>query len=180
MEDTRTTSWRELTTRAKIETIVVWAVFALYVAFLLKLLLLSRPTDAERSINLIPFASILDYALGASRLAFGNVVGNILAFLPLGACLPLLRSSPRIAPNLLVVIGVSVAVEIVQGVFALGASDIDDVILNSTGGLVGIFCFRMLRVVARDRARTRTIMAVLAVIVSPVLAWLMFAVRLRL
>jgi glycopeptide antibiotics resistance protein len=179
VEDTPIAPWRELTPRAKIETIVIRAVFVLYLLFLLKLLLLSRAAGAERSINLLPFASIVDYALGSSRLALGNVAGNVLAFIPLGAYLPLLRGRTRIGSNLLIVAMVSVAVEIVQGVFALGASDIDDVILNSTGGLIGILCFRMLRSLAHDRDRTRTIMAVLAVIASPVLGWLMLAIRLR-
>ena len=40
--------------------------------------------------------------------------------------------------------------EIIQGVFAIGASDIDDVILNCVGGIMGILTFRLLSVILRD------------------------------
>ncbi|MBT8163570.1 MULTISPECIES: VanZ family protein [Arthrobacter] len=123
--------------RAKAETVAIVAVFALYAAFLLKLLLFSRAPGSERSINLVPFASIADYALshspGSGRMAFANVVGNILIFIPLGVYASWLRQRAAAWRTMLAVASVSVAVEIVQGVFAVGASDIDDVILNCVG-----------------------------------------------
>jgi glycopeptide antibiotics resistance protein len=73
----------------------------------------------------------------------------------------------------------SVTVEIVQGVFGLGASDIDDVILNSLGGLLGILAFVLLRVILRDRSRVRLVMTALSVVLVPILCYLMFVVRLR-
>ncbi len=54
-------SWRLTTKRAKAETVATFAVFALYAAFLLKLLLFSRAPGSERSIILIPFATIAGY-----------------------------------------------------------------------------------------------------------------------
>jgi len=169
--------------RAKVETAVIWAVFALYAAFLLKLLLFSRAPGSERSINLIPFATIAEYAFSGSsattRFAFGNVAGNILVFVPLGAYLCFFRRRAKVAGNLLIVAIVSVAVEVVQGVFGLGASDIDDVILNCLGGLIGIMAFVALRAILRDRRRVRTAMAVLSVIAVPVFSYVLFVIRLR-
>ncbi|MDL9980976.1 VanZ family protein [Microbacterium sp. ASV49] len=175
-------TWRLLTTRAKVETVVIWVVFALYVAFLLKLLLLSRTPGSERSINLIPFASVADYlfsgSAGTRRFAFGNIAGNVLLFIPLGAYLSLLTRM-TIAKTMLVIASVSVAVEIIQGLFALGASDIDDVILNCLGGLLGILLFVVLRAVLRGRSRARTAIAVLSVLALPVLYYFLFVIRLR-
>jgi glycopeptide antibiotics resistance protein len=74
---------------------------------------------------------------------------------------------------------VSVAVEVLQGVFALGASDIDDVILNCLGGFIGILLVLLLRVILRNRDRVRTVVAVLSVIAIPVLYYLLFVIRLR-
>lgn len=171
-----------MSTRAKTETVVICAVFALYAAFLLKLLLFSRPPGSERSINLIPFASIAGYlftdSAATARFAFGNVVGNILVFAPLGAYLavPTRRS---LAKNMLIIVAVSVAVEIIQGVFALGASDIDDVILNGLGGLLGILVYRLLLSILRTRARVRTVIAVVSIVAVPVFAYLLFVIRLR-
>jgi glycopeptide antibiotics resistance protein len=174
---------RPTTKRAKAETLAIFAVFALYAAFLLKLLLFSRAPGSERSINLIPFASIAQYAFshspGTARVAFANVVGNILIFIPLGVYASWLR--PRAAAWLttLKVASVSVAVEIIQGVFAVGASDIDDVILNCVGGLIGILAFRLLSAILRRRSRERTAMAVFSLLSMPVWVYFLFIIRLH-
>lgn len=172
-----------MTTRARLETVVICTVFAVYAVFALKLLLFSRPPGSERSLNLIPFASISHYLFdgssGARRFTFGNVVGNVLLFVPLGAYLSVLTKT-TVARTMVIVASASVTVEIIQGVFALGASDIDDVILNCLGGFLGIQLFLLLRVILRDRARVRTVVAALSVVVLPVLCYLLFVIRLRL
>lgn len=172
-----------MTLRARLETVVICAVFALYVVFALKLLFLSRPPGSERSFNLVPFASISSYlfggSTGVSRFAFGNLAGNVLLFIPLGAYLSM-RAKSTVPRTMLTVALTSVAVEILQGVFAVGASDIDDVILNCLGGFVGVQVFLLLRVILRDRDRVRTMVAVLSVVALPVLAYLLFVIRLHL
>lgn len=174
---------RTTTALTRIGTVVVWAVFVLYLVFLLKLLLFSRPPGSVRSLNLIPFASISNYVLsgsaGVKRFAVANLIGNIVAFVPLGAFLPLFRRRTGVWTNLLVVVCASVAVETVQGIFGLGTSDIDDVILNTIGGLVGILFFRLLRVLLRRRGRVITVMAVLSLLMLPILYSFLFLVRLR-
>ena len=176
-------AWREMTALTKIGTVVVWTVFVLYLAFLLRLLLFSRTPGSERSLNLVPFASISSYLFGDSaveqRFAAGNVIGNVVAFVPLGAFLPLLRRRTGLWTNLLIVVCASVAVEIVQGIFGVGASDIDDVILNTLGGLVGILFFSLLRVLLPSWRWVITVMAVLSLMAVPILFYLLFAIRLR-
>lgn len=171
-----------MTRRARLETVVVGAVFALYVVFALKLLFFSRPPGSERSFNLIPFASISHYLFngssGVKRFAFGNVAGNVILFIPLGAYVAVPTKS-TVARTMLIVASASVAVEILQGVFALGASDIDDVILNCLGGLIGIQLVLLLRVILRDPGRVRAVVAALSVVALPVLSYLPFVIRLR-
>lgn len=176
-------SWRLATNRAKAETVAIFAVFALYAAFLLKLLLFSRAPGSERSINLIPFASIAEYAFdhshGIEKVAFANVVGNILIFIPLGVYASWLRHRAAAWLTLLTVASVSVAVEILQGVFAVGASDIDDVILNCAGGLLGMLAFWLLSAILRERSRVRTAMALLSLLSVPVWCYFLFVIRLH-
>ncbi|WP_378102878.1 VanZ family protein [Cellulomonas sp. T2.31MG-18] len=171
-----------MTTRARLETVVISAVFALYVAFALKLLLFSRPPGSERSINLVPFATISHYLVsgssGVRRFAFGNVAGNVLLFVPLGAYVSVLTRW-AVARTMLVVASASVAVEILQGVFALGASDIDDMILNCVGGFIGILLALLARVVLKDAGRVRAVVAAVSIVALPVLCFLLFVVRLR-
>ena len=168
-------------TRAKVESAVIWVAFALYLVFLAKLLLFSRVPGSERSLNLIPFASIGNYLggpAGVRRFAFANLAGNILAFVPLGAYLTFLRRRARSWTNLLIVAAVSVAVEILQWVLAVGASDIDDVILNVVGGLIGVLAVVGLRRALRFEV-VRTVIAFASVVAVPVLVFLGFVVRLR-
>lgn len=176
-------SWRPTTKRGKAETAVIFTIFALYAAFLLKLLLLSRVPGSERSINLVPLASIADYASshssGTGRVAFANIVGNILIFIPLGAYASWLRHRASARSTMLTVASVSVAVEIIQGVIAVGASDIDDVILNCVGGLIGILAFRLLSAIMRERSLVRSAMAVLSLLTMPVWCFFLFIIRLH-
>jgi glycopeptide antibiotics resistance protein len=175
---------RTPTALTRIGTVVIWTVFVLYLVLLLKLLLLSRPLGSEHSLNLVPFATISNYVFSASavvkRFAAVNVIGNIVGFVPLGAFLTVLRRSAGIRSNLLVVAGASVAVEILQGVFGLGASDIDDVILNTLGGLVGILFVALLRRLLRRRDRVVTVMAALSLLMVPILYVFLFVARLHL
>lgn len=176
-------TWGTMTALVKVATVVIWVVFVLYLVLLLKLLLFSRPLGSERSLNLIPFATISDYLFSGTaevkRFAIGNVVGNVVAFAPLGAFLPVLRRRAGMWTNLLIVVGASVAVEIVQGAFGLGASDIDDVILNTLGGLLGILFYALLRVLLRRWSRLIIVMAVLSLLAVPIVSYFLFAIRLR-
>jgi glycopeptide antibiotics resistance protein len=178
------TRWALMTTRARVETVVIAIGAALYVAFLLKLLLLSRPPGSERSVNLVPFATITELAFGTSpsvrRFAFANLTGNLVLFAPLGGYLLVLSKRRSVRRTMLVIAAVSVAVELVQGVFALGTSDIDDVILNCSGGLLGTLATAFVLRRAPYREGARTVVAVLSGIGVPVLLWLLLAVKLRL
>ncbi|MDU0314098.1 VanZ family protein [Phycicoccus sp. M110.8] len=87
--------WPSLGVGTKLAVVVVCVVFVHYLVFLAKLLLLSRTPGSVRSLNLIPFRTIADYLFSNSdavrRFSVGEVLGNVVAFLPLGACLPPLR-----------------------------------------------------------------------------------------
>jgi glycopeptide antibiotics resistance protein len=70
-------------------------------------------------------------------------------------------------------------VEIVQGVLAVGASDVDDVILNCAGGLLGILAVRLVSAIVREQATTRTVVAVSSLLTAPVWCFFLVVVRLR-
>jgi glycopeptide antibiotics resistance protein len=178
------TRWALMTTRVRVETVVIAIGGALYVAFLSKLLLFSRPPGSERSVNLAPFATIAELAFGGSpsvrRFAFANLTGNLLLLAPLGGYLMVLSKRRSVARAMLVVASVSVAVELAQGLLALGTSDVDDVILNCSGGLLGTLATAFVLRRARARDGARTVVAVLSLLGIPVLLWLLLAVKLRL
>ncbi|MEY8001742.1 VanZ family protein [Clostridium sp. Mt-5] len=179
--------------RERIETAFLYGVFICYILFLIKLLLLSRISlldlfngqrALDRSINLIPFYSIKGYIFSSSatikKFAFGNVAGNIVIFIPLGTYLSLFKNNKRVITNLLFIFIVSLFIEIIQGFLGIGASDIDDIILNCLGGLVGILGYKFLLFILRDEKKVRVAITILSAIGLPVLLYLLFMVRLRL
>lgn len=136
----------------------LWLGFMLYIAILIKVILLkhlplsSLVQNLElglnfNHINLIPFATIAGYvAFGNIKISVINVLGNVIIFSPLGFLLPLLMDKFRqITVLLLVSFGFSLSFETIQLLFpALGSFDVDDLILNTFGALLGYFGFILL------------------------------------
>lgn len=96
--------------------------------------------DASAGINLHPFTEIRrGLRAGASEAVAANVWGNIAMFVPLGLLLMWLWASPLIARVLMATIagaGLSVIIELTQ-LSLHRVADIDDVILNGSGALLG-------------------------------------------
>lgn len=117
--------------------------FLLYMAMLLYFLLFSeRSVDVAKGYNLIPFAEIRRYlhygnVLGA-RLVILNLVGNVAGFMPLGFFVPTLKGTfQKLWRTTLLVAGFSLTMEGIQYVTRLGCFDVDDIILNTLGGILG-------------------------------------------
>jgi glycopeptide antibiotics resistance protein len=179
----------------RVETIFLYGVFLCYILFLIKLFFLSRVSlwdllnmnsqrTVDRSINLIPFYSIKEYVFSSSaaikKFSFANVAGNIAVFIPLGTYISVFKHDKRVITNLLIICIVSLFIEIVQGLLGIGAADIDDLILNGLGGLVGILGYKFLLVLLRDWKKVRIAITILSAIGLPILLKYLFVVRLRL
>ncbi|MFZ0248525.1 MAG: VanZ family protein [Acidimicrobiales bacterium] len=115
-------------------------VLAVYTAVLLWLILFkfSVHIDAvlhydRRSLNLVPFSD----ASGS----VGEMLDNVLVFIPFGVLLGVTCKRLNVWRKLLVVLAFSLTVEVLQYVFAIGASDITDVIANTFGGLLGLMAY---------------------------------------
>jgi glycopeptide antibiotics resistance protein len=125
----------------------------------------------------------MEYISGSSdtlrRFAFGNVVGNIVIFIPLGIYLPLFKKDKRVLVNLLFIFIVSLFVEIIQGLLGIGASDIDDIILNCLGGLIGILGYKFLLFALRDEKKVHTAITIISAIGLPRILYYLFVMRMR-
>ena len=90
--------------------------------------------------NFVPFREIFRYHY-TFRLFVKNVVGNILLFIPFGIFTTRFIGRKKVLPTVLISIVVSCAIEFVQ--MRLGrTADIDDIILNTTGGLIGALLYK--------------------------------------
>ena len=80
-------------------------------------------------------------ALGrAARL---NIFGNIIAFIPFGIYLPYTSESKLgFISTFLYTFSLSLTIELVQLITKVGSCDVDDIILNALGGVIG-YIFQM-------------------------------------
>lgn len=137
--------------------LLLYTVFILYIVVLFGLLFL-KARDFT-SVNLVPFYSIGHYLFSDDPLlrafAFSNVVGNIVLFIPLGIYLPLFTQQKSITKNVVWIVAISAAVEILQFIFKVGATDIDDVILNGLGGYIGVLTYQLLLKLVADAEKVK-------------------------
>ena len=128
----------------------LWTVFIIYCFILVYVLFLSRGTRVgftyaeymQRFTNFIPFKTIIEYVQrysnGYWRLATLNLLGNLALFVPMGMALPcLFKKLNRFWKVILTVLGMVVIVELVQGLLRVGSIDVDDVIFNVVGAMIG-------------------------------------------
>ena len=107
--------------------------------FLLFQLLTKVEMNSSSGFNIIPFQEIFRYEIG-SRLFIFNVLGNIMAFVLFGLIVSnYIKPKTAFAP-LVISFLVSATVEFVQ--LNIGRSfDVDDIILNVTGGIIGFLLY---------------------------------------
>ena len=90
--------------------------------------------------NFIPFKEILRYKVG-SKVFMRNILGNILLFVPFGLFVSHYIKNKKMYPILLISVLVSCSIEFAQTKIGRTA-DIDDVILNTLGGVIGYFIYK--------------------------------------
>lgn len=94
-----------------------------------------------RNVNLIPFG---DSAFINGRIDRGEIISNVVAFIPVGVYISMIRPGSSFMQKLGPVIGLSLSYEILQFIFGLGATDITDLIGNTAGGATGILMYLIL------------------------------------
>jgi len=89
-------------------------------------------------INLIPLVRLSDQYAGWQM----NIIGNITMFIPVGIIWPLcFKKLNNIWKTLLAGAGFSLIIEITQLAFYQRSTDIDDLILNTSGVLIGALLY---------------------------------------
>lgn len=76
---------------------------------------------------------------------FLNVVLNIAAFVPFGFFLPIIRPKNKKLFHIFILsLELSLAIEILQLLFRVGIFDVDDLIMNTLGGVLGYGIYHIL------------------------------------
>ena len=126
--------------------------FAFYIVIVVYLLLfadaIGRSATAEYHYNLIPFREISRYFENADILGdwsfFMNTFGNVFFFLPFGFLLPaFVKPFRRFYITIMLGMVFSALMETLQLITRVGSFDVDDIILNTLGAVLGYVIFKI-------------------------------------
>lgn len=118
------------------------------VFLILAITVLSRDFGTVRELSLTPFASWSDYFKGSNAEFLRTNIFNMLLFMPFGASLYAVGYT-KISPKNCIIITVaaslvlSVSVESAQFLLQCGETEIDDVIHNVLGAVLGVLLARL-------------------------------------
>lgn len=133
----------------------MWCVLlAVYLAVIIYFLLFAKLMGREQigrtySYNLELFKEIKRFLNNTGTLGIRsvllNIAGNVIGFMPLGFLLPL--AFPRVRGIVLITLisfTTTLIVETCQLVSCTGSFDVDDIFLNTVGGILGYFIYILL------------------------------------
>ena len=104
--------------------------------------------------NLVPFKTIGPQLLGQGNhlIDMVNLIGNIVAFMPIGLLAPLVFQSVSWRKAVFLGVFTGLSFEVMEIVFHVGIFDIDDVILNAVGVVAGYGAFVLFKRLARPHS----------------------------
>lgn len=159
---------------------ILYTIFIIYLIVLFKIVLFKYEPLANiikgdirmtfRSANLMPFKTILDFLnIGVKNnsllWAFSNIFGNICIFMPLGYLLALFSKKFRSLKNVTIAaLALSMFFEVSQYFGYLGSLDIDDLILNTLGGISGYLVYIGIKKLISDEKKLNQVTIVLSAI----------------
>ena len=140
--------------------------FAVYFLILVWILLFKMSFSIDelyknRSINIIPF---MGSVIVNGRIYISEIINNIVVFIPVGIYVCMLKKDWSILKKISVGFFISLSIEVLQFILAIGATDITDLIGNTLGGIIGIFVFYLLSKVLKSK--TNNIINILALIAT--------------
>jgi glycopeptide antibiotics resistance protein len=116
---------------------ILAAILAGYLVFLLDIALFRFPSTNPQA-NWVPFRTMInDWHQGGQEFVV-NFVGNVVAFVPIGLLPPLIRvRRTTVRQMALLSLAISLTIEVGQYISGRRVPDVDDLILNTVGGVLG-------------------------------------------
>ena len=94
--------------------------------------------------NLVPFVHLGDYEIKSEM--WLNLIGNCAMFIPTGIIVPILYPNCKsFKKTALTGFLISLTIEIIQLPFAVRCSDVDDLILNTAGCIIGYGIYALVK-----------------------------------
>lgn len=114
-----------------------------YILIIFGSTVLFREEGSATGLKLIPLWSYKAIFEGNEQLVLENIL-NVLVFIPIGVLTGILIGKYNVVKVLFLCLSVSVAIEIGQLVFNKGYAEVDDIIHNSFGGIIGYYLINAL------------------------------------
>lgn len=139
--------------RQKQLTLVLLIIYLIILSWIILFKMVSSFEDLKylyrpRSINLIPFGQSV---IVNGTVYFDEIINNLIVFIPIGVYLELLLPNWSFLKKACIPFGISLLYEMTQLIFAIGATDITDLITNTLGGIIGILICLALRKLFKDK-----------------------------
>ena len=128
----------------------------------------------ERKVNLIPFNQPLILNGEAN---FGEVLMNVMIFLPLGIYAGILFKRWSFGRNLFLCFLISFVIEALQFILRVGAFDVTDIIANTLGGLLGLVLFNGIERVFNNSLKAQKFINTVATIGTVLILVLLFLLK---
>ena len=131
--------------------------------------LIAGELSGFHSYNIIPFQAILEFTKmmfsGHFSRGFNNIVGNVFVFAPFGYFIPLIyKKCQNIKIVILAGFFASLFFEICQYFLYLGSADIDDIILNLLGVILGFLFFKIVEKIYKRQTTKYEVTIILSII----------------
>ena len=138
--------------------------FVLYIIFIIYFLIFSdwygRTGEMqEYHYNLVLFREIKrfwEYREEVGLFAmFTNLFGNVIIFIPFGFFMPMASKYKSLFSTVFYSFGLSLCVETFQLRTRVGSFDVDDLLLNTVGGLAGYIIYEICEVIRRQHVHKK-------------------------
>ena len=123
--------------------------------------------DVHRTINLIPFWVHIETGINRS-----DIIKNFMIFVPLGIYMMMLNG--KFFKVVLYSAAISIGIEILQFLFGIGITDINDVITNTAGAFAGIAFYSFLSLFFRRKEKLNHMFQIIASIFKFIFLVLIF------
>ena len=112
----------------------------------------SQDVSSVHGVNITLFKELTRYQIG-TKLFYRNIIGNIIMFIPFGFFTSYYLKLNKKSIIFYLTLVVSIVIELIQ--LKIGrAFDVDDIILNMAGSLIGYFVYRLVDRVFGDLSDT--------------------------
>jgi len=163
-------------TKAKKLTIVLFLIYliVLFWIIVLKLSIHFSYMGNMRKINLIPFSESL---ILNGKLDFGEIIMNVLIFVPLGIYAGILFKRWNIGKKIFLFFLISLICEGFQFILALGIFDMTDIINNTLGGIIGLIIYEGIEKVFKNRVKAQKFINIIATLGTVLMIVLLFLLK---